>query len=97
MNASLYTRAQQAIADLKGAVYELLAESGSGMTNAEVGRRLGIYQGHVGHEGHISRTILAMLEAEQVILQDKETKIWHVRAPGTGEPKHLSAEETDPQ
>jgi hypothetical protein len=83
MNVSLYSRAQLAIAELKGAVYELLVECGTGLTNAEVGRRLGIYQGHVGHEGHISRTILAMLEAEQVVLQEKDTKVWRVRAPST--------------
>jgi hypothetical protein len=44
------------MADLKGAVYELLESSDSPLSNAEIGRRLGIYQGHVGHEGHISRT-----------------------------------------
>ena len=44
MDSSLYTRAQRAMADLKGAVYELLASSDSSLTNAEIGRRLGIYQ-----------------------------------------------------
>ena len=79
MNALLYTRAQRAIAELKGAVYELIVENPEGLTNAEIGRRLGIYQGHVGHEGHISRTILAMLEAEDVAVQNKETKVWSLR------------------
>jgi hypothetical protein len=79
MNTSLYTRAQRAMADLKGAVYELLASSDSSLTNAEIGRRLGIYQGHVGHEGHISRTVLGLLENEEVIVQDKETKTWRLR------------------
>jgi hypothetical protein len=79
MNASLYSRAQYAMADLKGAVYELLAGSESPLSNAEIGRRLGIYQGHVGHEGHISRTVLGLLEAEEVIVQDKKTKMWRLR------------------
>lgn len=79
MSESNYLRAQRAIADLKGAVYDLLRESPEGLTNAEVGRNLGIYQGHVGHEGHVSRTILAMLEAEQVALQDPATKSWSIR------------------
>ena len=62
------------MSELKGAVYGLLANS-NGLTNSEAGRRLGIYQGHVGHEGHVGRTILALLEAEEVIVQDKDTKI----------------------
>ena len=79
MNESLYTRAQRAMADLKGAVYELIAEAESPLSNAEIGRRLGIYQGHVGHEGHISRTLLGLLESEEVIVQDKDTKMWRLR------------------
>jgi hypothetical protein len=85
MNSSLYTRAQRAMADLKGAVYELIAESESPLSNAEIGRRLGIYQGHVGHEGHISRTVLGLLEAEEVIVQDKESKMWRLRESGKTE------------
>ena len=49
------------------------------LTNAEIGRRLGIYQGHIGHEGHISRTVLGLLENEEVIVQDKQTKTWRLR------------------
>jgi len=48
------------------------------LTNAEIGRRLGIYRGHVGHEGHISRTILGFLEEEQVIIQEND-KTWCLR------------------
>jgi hypothetical protein len=33
------------------------------------------------HEGHMSRTILAMLEAEEVVVQDKESKAWSLRKP----------------
>ena len=50
MSTSLYTGAQLAVAELKGVVYELLCSAeGVGLSNAEVGRRLGIYQGHIGH------------------------------------------------
>ena len=78
MNKALYARAQTAISELKGVVYELLAESENqnGLSNAEVGRALGIYRGHVGHEGHISRTILQMLEVDEVAKQDPTTKLW---------------------
>ena len=32
--------------------------------------------GHVEHEGHIPRTLLALMEAEGVVQQDKATKLW---------------------
>lgn len=80
METSLYTRAQRAMAELKGVVYELVAASGpDGLSNAEIGRSLGIYQGHVRHQGHVSRTILAMLQAEQVLQQNRSNKRWTVR------------------
>ncbi len=78
--ADAYQIAQRAIADLKAAVNMLLTEAGSeGLTNAQIGRTLGIYSGHVGHEGHISRTILSMLESEGLIAQHSDTKVWRVR------------------
>jgi hypothetical protein len=83
VDPSLYTRSQRAMAELKGVVYELLCQSDTGLSNAEIGRRLGIYGGHVGHEGHISRTILGLLEKEEVIVQDKKTKVWTIRKLGS--------------
>lgn len=75
-----YARAQVAMAELKAAVYEILAQAPSGgLTNVQIGRTLGIYTGHVGHEGHISRTILALLEKEGVAVQDKDKKGWSLR------------------
>lgn len=74
-----YHQAQHAIADLKAAVYEVLQNAPSeGMSNAEIGRTLGIYSGHVGHEGHISRSVLAIMEAEGVVAQSSETKRWRL-------------------
>jgi hypothetical protein len=75
-----YGLAQVAMAQLKEAVYlVLLRGPEGGMTNAAIGRSLGIYGGHVGHEGHISRTLLALLESEGVVEQDKQNKRWQVR------------------
>ena len=67
------------MAQLKAAVHELI-EAGpeSGLSNAEIGRALGIYAGHQGHQGHVSRTILAMMEAEGVVVQDADTKRWRL-------------------
>lgn len=67
------------MAELKGVAYELLDTAAEGLTNAEIGRALGIYQGHVGHEGHVSRTILALLESEEVAIQDSTSKRWVLR------------------
>lgn len=49
------------MAKLREAIYLLLTEApASGLKNAQIGRSLGIYSGHAGHEGHISRTVLAL-------------------------------------
>jgi hypothetical protein len=70
-----YFLAQDAMTKLRSAVYLLLKQApGEGLKNAQIGRSLGIYSGHVGHEGHISRTILALMEAEGVIEQDAGSK-----------------------
>ncbi len=77
---SAYFLAQHAIADLKSAVLQTIRLGPKeGLTNAELGRSLGIYMGHVRHEGHISRTILNMLEGEGVIAQNSKTKRWRVK------------------
>ena len=74
-----YLLAQRAIADLKAAVLSVIEQGPKeGLTNAEIGRSLGIYAGHVGHEGHISRTLLSMLEGEGLIKQDSESKRWTI-------------------
>lgn len=75
-----YHLAQKAIAQLKTAIHQILSTaSESGFTNAEIGRTLGIYTGHVGHEGHIPRTLLAVMEAEGVVSQDRATKRWSLK------------------
>jgi len=76
---SPYHLAQHAIADLKAAVLRTLREGPTeGMANVDIGKTLGIYTGHEGHEGHIPRTILAMLEDEGVVEQDDDSKRWSV-------------------
>ena len=76
-----YRRAQAAMAELKTAVLMILSGAKEdGMTNAEIGRTLGIYAGHQGHEGHISRTLLAQLEAESKVVQDASSKAWRLRS-----------------
>jgi hypothetical protein len=75
-----YALAQAAIAQLKSAIHLLLAESPDGLKNVEIGRLLGILTGHIGHEGHIPRTLLAIMEAEAVVEQDPATKLWRLRS-----------------
>ena len=78
MQSENYRRAQAAIAELKSAVLSLLEREGSPLTNAAIGRSLGIYGGHERHEGHISRTMLKMLEEEGVVEQHPD-KSWSIR------------------
>src|SRR5262245_44046100 len=81
IRSNAYRRAQHAVAALKASVHDLLLVANTeGLTNSEVGRRLGIYQGHVGHEGHISRTILQMLQAEGVVEQTGPRGRWRILA-----------------
>jgi hypothetical protein len=62
---------------LKSAVFDFLQSAPSqGYSNAEIGRALEIYTGHMRHEGHISRTILAMLEAEGLVKQLEKRGNW---------------------
>jgi hypothetical protein len=81
-----YQLAQRAMADLKAAVYTLLDKApADGLTNAQIGRSLGIYAGHIEHEGHIPRTLLALMEKEGVVQQSRETKKWSIRRHGHDE------------
>lgn len=81
-SAQAYADAQHAIASLKVAVYRVLLDAGAvGMKNVEIGRTLGIYAGHVRHEGHIPRTLLAIMEGEGVIEQDCVSKSWRLKTP----------------
>jgi hypothetical protein len=75
-----YFLAQMAMAQLKASVHIVLGRNVNGLKNSEIGRELGIYMGHVEHEGHIPRTLLAIMEAEGVVEQDKETKAWRLRS-----------------
>lgn len=73
MNA--YRTAQRAVADLQAAVLTLLEEEDRPLRNADIGRRLGIYFGHIGHEGHVSRAVLALLEDQGLVAQ-AEDRTW---------------------
>ena len=77
MTKSPYEMAQEAMAKLRIAIHLTLESAPpEGLTNAEIGRSLGIYMGHKGHQGHISRTILAMMEQEGVVKQQSESRQW---------------------
>jgi hypothetical protein len=75
-----YQKAQKAIVTLKSAIYDVLSNApDKGMSNADIGRTLGIYTGHIGHEGHIPRTMLAIMESEGVVEQNKKDKLWKLK------------------
>lgn len=75
-----YFLAQSAMAQLKASVHMVLSNAPSGLRNSDIGRILGIYMGHVEHEGHVPRVLLAIMEAEGVVEQDKDTKVWRLRS-----------------
>ena len=78
--ALAYANAQAAMASLKSAVYRVLLQAApNGLKNVDVGRTLGIHAGHVRHEGHIPRTLLAIMESEGVVKQDPDTKSWRLK------------------
>lgn len=65
-----YGKAQEGMRLLKLAIHEVLEKApAEGLTNAQIGRALGIYGGHVEHEGHISRSLLEQMKNEQVVEQ----------------------------
>lgn len=69
-NDDLYRRAQVAIAELKSVIHERLRGADKdGLTNAQIGKSLGIYMGHEGHEGHVSRSLLALMQVEGTVVQ----------------------------
>lgn len=75
-----YQSAQRALADLKHAIFVVLAAGpAEGMKNSQIGRSLGIYAGHIRHQGHISRTLLEMMLNEGIVDQDPKTKLWRLR------------------
>ncbi len=81
MDIDLYDKAQQALTTLKVSVARTLSQvGGKGLRNSQIGRALGIYGGHKGHQGHISRTILHLLELEGIIRQDAISKKWFLRS-----------------
>ena len=75
---SSYYKAQLGMTQIKEAIYSLLKENlPKGLRNVDIGKSLGIYGGHKGHEGHISRTILEIMQSEGVIEQ-REDKLWYL-------------------
>ena len=75
-----YRRAQRAPAELRAAAAEILATAApKGLRKSQVGRLLGIYRGHVRHQGHISRTVLEMLQEDGVAEQNGERGHWRLR------------------
>ena len=74
-----YQKAQKGMAYLKSAIYRVLSNSPEeGLSNANIGRTLGIYSGHIGHEGHIPRTLLAIMENEGIVKQNPSDKKWQI-------------------
>ena len=85
MKTDYYEQAQAAIAMLKSAIHGLLSDpstSSEGLRNAEIGRELGIYRVHLDpkqQSGHISRSILKLMEFDEVVEYNERTHLWSLR------------------
>ena len=72
-----YEMAQHAMTLLRVAIHRTLSSAPAlGLKNAQIGRCLGLYFGPAGHQGHITRTTLAIMEMEGTVRQDPATKAW---------------------
>jgi len=85
MTKKPFSKAQQGIHLIKTAIYELLLDNPRGLTNAEIGKQLGIYRGYAGQnkqQGHICRTLLEHLKEDFVVDQrtEQSRKVWYVVA-----------------
>lgn len=77
-----YQLAQHGMAEMKSDIHQVLKTVyPKAFKNHKIGRMLGIYQGHVRHEGHVSRTLLEIMKSEGTIEQNKEDKIWRMKLP----------------
>jgi hypothetical protein len=75
-----YQLAQNSLASLKTSIHILLTENSDGLTNAQIGRALGIYYGHSGkHVGHIPRVLLEIMKGEGIVEQNSRNKKWIIR------------------
>lgn len=80
LKSDSYSKAQEGMRLLKVAIHEILERApGEGLTNAQIGRALGIYRGHVEHEGHISRSLLEQMQNEEVVEQLNPRGPWRLR------------------
>ncbi len=81
IQATAYKMAQRGLADLKVAIHLILSEAPEeGLRNVDIGRILGVNYGHSGrHQDHIPRTMLEMMRAEGVVVQDEVSKKWKLK------------------
>ena len=80
--AELYGMAQDGINRIKSAILGLIIQAGDdGMRNVEIGKSLGVYSGHTAgeHEGHISRSLLNILQNEGMVEQRTDKKWYPIR------------------
>ena len=78
MNSEIYSQSQQAISILKSCVYRVLEESGNkGLRNSEISTKLGIRTADGSSKDWITRTVLGMMEREEVV--EKNGDLWYVK------------------
>ena len=79
MSSDVYEQSQMAIAMLKSCIYKVLEKNKeTGLRNSEISAKLGIRTGDGKQRDWITKTILTMMEREEVVEQS-DNKLWHIR------------------
>ena len=79
MSSDVYEQSQLAVAMLKSCIYKVLEENkATGLRNSQIATKLGIRTGDGKQRDWITKTILSMMEREEVVEQT-ENKFWHLK------------------
>lgn len=78
-NVEAYELAQKSVVLMKKAIVVLLTSSPNGMSNTEIGRRLGVNGDFLGNQsGWFAYTVLKIMEAEHTVVQVKSRGPWRM-------------------
>ena len=88
MHSEAYEKSQAGIAQIKSAIYDVLANPetpSEGLGNSQIGKMIGIYHmsssGKIDkHLGHVSASLLHQLKNEQIVDYNENSKKWSLKS-----------------
>lgn len=78
LTSAAYTIAQEAMAQLRSAIHQLLSEHPAGLSEGQIGLALGLKSAQIEDSSTIAALMLALMEAEGAIALDSAASIWKV-------------------